>query len=103
MQWNAAIGAIARCKVMSIAYARKGRSVHALRWTCGVKPKPRGVNKPSKHYMMRVQDEQNPVSLLQSPKLCLFSFSYFCMFIHLNFYNSKSSYIQKYIGRLHDY
>src|SRR2546426_4391039 len=68
MRWNAATDAIARCKATSIAYARKGRSVHALRWTCGVKPKPRGVNKPSKHYMMRVQDEQNPVSLLQSPQ-----------------------------------
>src|SRR5258708_3142545 len=46
---------------------RKRRSVYALRWTCGVKPKPKGVNTPSKHYMMRVQDENNPVSLLQCP------------------------------------
>jgi len=28
--------------------------------------KPKAVNKPSKHYMRRVQDENNPVSLLQS-------------------------------------
>jgi hypothetical protein len=34
-----------------------------------VKPKPQGVNKPSKHYMMLVQDENNPVSLLQSRSL----------------------------------
>jgi hypothetical protein len=40
--------------------------VHALRWTCGVQPKLKGVNKLSKHYIMRVQDEENPASLLQS-------------------------------------
>src|SRR5712664_976116 len=65
MQWNEATDAIARCNATSIACARKRRSVYALRWTCGVKPKPKGVNTPSKHYMMRVQDENNPVSLLQ--------------------------------------
>jgi len=40
--------------------------VRALRWTCGGKPKPKAVNQPSKPYMRRVQDENNPVSLLQS-------------------------------------
>src|SRR2546425_6594699 len=65
MRWNEATDAIARCNATSIACARKRRSVYALRWTCGVKPKPKGVNTPSKHYMMRVQDENNPVSLLQ--------------------------------------
>jgi hypothetical protein len=38
--------------------------VCALRWTCGVKLKPKGVKRPSKHYIMRVQDKHNPVSLL---------------------------------------
>ena len=51
---------------MSIACARMRRAVYALHWTCGVKPTPRGVNNPSKSYIMRVQDENNPVSLLQS-------------------------------------
>src|SRR6266403_930808 len=66
MRWNVATGAIARCNATSIACAHKCRSVRAWRWTCGVKPKPKAVNKPSKHYMRRVQDENNPVSLLQS-------------------------------------
>jgi hypothetical protein len=68
MRWNAATGAIARCKATSSACARKRRFVCAWRWTCGVKPKPKAVNRPSKHYMMRVQATHNPVSLLQ----CLF-------------------------------
>jgi len=58
----------------SIACARKRRSVHALRWTCGVKPKLKGVNKLSKRYIMRVQDEYNPASLLQSPQKGLLFF-----------------------------
>jgi hypothetical protein len=68
MPWNVVTGAIARCKATSIACARKRRSVRALCWTCGVKPKLKGVNKPSKHDIMRVQDKHNPASLLQSPK-----------------------------------
>src|SRR5216117_1061821 len=55
-----------RWNATSIACTRKCRSVHALRWTCGGKPKPKAVNKLSKHFMRRVQDENNPVSLLQS-------------------------------------
>src|SRR5215510_8582956 len=49
MRWNAAIGAIARCKATSIASARKRKSVRVLRWICGVKPKLKAVNKPSPH------------------------------------------------------
>src|SRR6266446_5145382 len=57
MRWNAAIGAIARCNATSIACARKCRSVHALRWTCGGKPKPKAVNKPSPHSIMHGLDK----------------------------------------------
>src|SRR5215472_2234438 len=52
MRWNAAIGAIARCKRVSTGCGRKRRSAHAWRWTCGVKPKPKAVNKPSPHFIV---------------------------------------------------
>src|SRR2546426_617331 len=51
MRWSGATGAIARCKNRSTGYARKPRSVHAWRWTCGEKPKAKGANKPSTPYM----------------------------------------------------
>src|SRR5881398_3310284 len=57
MRWNAATGAIARCKATSIVYERKRRSVRALRWTCGVKPRPKGVDKPSYHSIMHGLDK----------------------------------------------
>src|SRR5438132_10430973 len=56
-RWNAATGAIARCKATSIVYERKRRSVRALRWTCGVKPRPKGVDKPSYHSIMHGLDK----------------------------------------------
>src|SRR6266571_7508795 len=52
MRWSGATGAIARCKNRSTGYARKHRSVHAWRWTCGEKPKAKAVNKPSPHSIM---------------------------------------------------
>src|SRR5438552_2778493 len=57
MQWNAVTGAIARCKATSIVYERKRRSVRALRWTCGVKPKPKAVNKPLHHSIVHGLDK----------------------------------------------
>src|SRR2546428_5246672 len=57
MRWNAATGDIARCKATSIVYERKRRSVRALRWTCGVKPRPKGVDKPSYHSIMHGLDK----------------------------------------------
>src|SRR5215471_18976847 len=60
MRWNVAIGAIARCKATSIVCERKRRSVCALHWTCGVKPKPKGVNKPWRHFIVHGLD--NPGS-----------------------------------------
>src|SRR6202795_836418 len=49
MPWNGATGAIARCTSRSTACAHKSRFVPAWRWICGVKPKPKAVNKPSHH------------------------------------------------------
>src|SRR2546430_1879815 len=57
MRWNAVTGAIARCKNRSTGYARKRRSVHAWRWICGVKPKPKAVNKPSPHFIVHGLDK----------------------------------------------
>src|SRR5215470_17281696 len=57
MQWNAAIGAIARCKRVSTGCGRKHRSVPAWPWICGVKPRPKGVNKPSPHSIVHGLDK----------------------------------------------
>src|SRR5262245_51528650 len=57
MRWNAAIGAIARCKRVSTGCGRKRRSAHAWRWTCGVKPKPKAGNKPSPHFIVHGLDK----------------------------------------------
>src|SRR6266581_6932987 len=69
MQWSGAIGVIARCKRASTVCAPKSRSRRALRSICGEKPKAKGVTRPFKPYIRRVQDESNPVSSLQSLKL----------------------------------
>src|SRR5712692_12076732 len=57
MPWSGVTGAIARCKNRSTACARKSRSVPVLRWICGVKPKPKAVNKPSHHCIMHGLDK----------------------------------------------
>src|SRR5437868_14803501 len=57
MRWHVAIAAIASCKATSIGFARKRRSVCALHWTCGVKPKPKGVNKPLHHFIVHGLDK----------------------------------------------
>jgi hypothetical protein len=49
MPWSGATGAIARGKRVSTGCGRKSRSVRVLRWICGVKLKPKAVNKPSPH------------------------------------------------------
>src|SRR5712691_7723952 len=49
MPWSGATGAIARGKRVSTGCGRKRRSVRALHWICGVKPKPKAVNKPLQH------------------------------------------------------
>ena len=45
---------------MSIGCGRKNRSGHVLRWTCGVKPKLKAVNKPLHHCIVHGLD--NPGS-----------------------------------------
>src|SRR5262245_55815738 len=57
MRWNAAIGAIARCKSMSTGCGRKRRSVRVWRSICGVKPTPKAVNKPSPHFIVHELDK----------------------------------------------
>src|SRR5215467_16358424 len=57
MRWNAAIGAIARCKATSIASARKRKSVRVWRWICGVKPTLKAVNKPWHHCIVHGLDK----------------------------------------------
>src|SRR5213592_467102 len=57
MPWSGATGAIARCKNRSTGYARRDRSVHAWRWICGAKPKPKAVNKPSPHFIVHGLDK----------------------------------------------
>src|SRR5215467_6388817 len=57
MPWNGATGAIVRCKRVSTGCGRKRRSAHAWRWICGVKPKPKAVNKPSPHFIVHGLDK----------------------------------------------
>src|SRR5882724_1648105 len=64
MRWSGATGAIARGKNTSTGYARRGRSVHAWPWICGVKPKPRPSTNP--RLTPSCTGWINPVSLLQS-------------------------------------
>src|SRR2546422_7737018 len=76
MRWNGAIGVIERCKRVSTVCVPKSRSKQELRSICGEKPKAKGVSRPFKPYMKRVQDDSNPVPLLQS--LYFFKYSLFC-------------------------
>ena len=57
MRWSGATGAIARCKKVSTGYGRTSRSVRVLRWICGVKPKPKAVNKLLHHFIVHGLDK----------------------------------------------
>src|SRR5438445_2790857 len=57
MRWSGATGAIARGKRVSTGCGRKRRSVRALRWICGVKPKPKAGNKPLQHFIVHGLDK----------------------------------------------
>src|SRR6516164_8630841 len=57
MRWNAAIGAIARCKRVSTGCGRKRRSVRVWRSICGVKRKPKAVNKPLHYFIVHELDK----------------------------------------------
>src|SRR2546422_862094 len=57
MRWSGATGAIARGKRVSTGCGRKRRSVPAWPWICGVKPKPKAVNKPLPHSIVHGLDK----------------------------------------------
>src|SRR5207249_3838162 len=57
MPWSGATGAIARCKRVSTGCGRKRRSVRVLRWICGVKLKPKAVNKPLPYFIVHELDK----------------------------------------------
>src|SRR5215204_4571824 len=57
MRWSGATGAIARCKRVSTGCGRKRRSMRAWRWICGVKPKPKAVNKPWHYFIVHELDK----------------------------------------------
>src|SRR5437879_7707097 len=57
MPWIGATGAIARCKRVSTGCGRKSRSVRVLRWICGVKLKPKAVNKPLPYFIVHELDK----------------------------------------------
>src|SRR5215470_15511051 len=57
MPWNGVTGAIARCKKVSTACGRKRRSVHVLHWICGVKLKPKAVNKLLHYFIVLERDK----------------------------------------------
>src|SRR5262249_28482634 len=57
MRWNAAIGAIARCKRASTGCGRKRRSVRVWRSICGVKRTPKAVNKPLHYFIVHELDK----------------------------------------------
>src|SRR4029434_8598848 len=57
MPWNGATGAIARCKKVSTACGRKRSSVRVLHWICGVKRKPKAVNKPLHYFIVHGLDK----------------------------------------------
>src|SRR5262252_590275 len=67
MRWSGATGAIARCKKVSTACGRKRRSVHVLHWICGVKLKPKAVNKLL-HYFIVLERDKPGSSATVSPK-----------------------------------
>src|SRR5437867_10908973 len=56
MRWSGATGAIARGKRVSTGCGRKRSAVPAWPWICGVKPKPKAVNKPSPHSIVHGLD-----------------------------------------------
>src|SRR5262249_14351803 len=69
MPWNGATGAIARCKRVSTGCGRKSRSVRALHWICGVKRKPKAVNKPWHHCIVHGLDKPGVFTTV-SENLC---------------------------------
>src|SRR5713101_9714898 len=73
MPWSGVTGAIARCKNKSTACARKSRSVPVLRWICGVKLKPKAVNKPSHHCIMHGLDKPGVFTTVSNCQVGVFA------------------------------
>ena len=63
-----ATGAIARCKRVSTGCGRKSSSVRALRWICGVKPKPKAGDKPLHHFILHGLDKPGSSAIVS---ICL--------------------------------
>src|SRR5215813_15564916 len=57
MPWSGATGAIVRCQRVSTEYGRKSRSRRVWRWICGVKRKPKAVNKPLPYFIVHELDK----------------------------------------------
>src|SRR5438105_4805419 len=77
MPWSGATGAIARGKRVSTGCGRKRRSVRVLRWICGVKLKPKAVNKPLPYFIVHELDKPGSSATV----------SFFLSLIKLNSYS----------------
>src|SRR2546426_12286228 len=66
MPWSGATGAIARCKRVSTGCGRKSRSVRVLRWICGVKLKPKAVNKPLPYFIVHELDKPGALATVST-------------------------------------
>src|SRR2546426_10244363 len=70
MPWSGATGAIARCKRVSTGCGRTSRSVRVLRWICGVKPKPKAVNKPLPYFIVHELDKPGSSATVSKKSTC---------------------------------
>src|SRR5690348_1677483 len=72
MPWSGATGAIARGKRVSTGCGRKRRSVRVLRWICGVKLKPKAVNKPLHYFTLHGLDKPgSSATVSKSDSFCV--------------------------------
>src|SRR6516162_9172613 len=76
MRWSGATDAIARCKRVSTGCGRKRRSVRAWRWICGVKPKPKAVNKPLQHSIVHGLDKPGVFTTVSKGRTFLLHYTY---------------------------
>src|SRR2546423_8321897 len=68
MPWSGATGAIARGQRVSTGCGRKRRSVRVWRWICGVKLKPKAVNKPLPYFIMHELDKPGSSTTVSKSK-----------------------------------
>src|SRR5437016_5148600 len=79
MPWSGATGAIVRCKRVSTGCGRKRRSVRVLHWICGVKRKPKAVNKPLHYFTLHELDKPGSSATVSVFSVISFPFSWFLM------------------------